>query len=268
VLIVTCTGVSFAHGSNDGQKGIGLIMLILIGLMPSHYALNLEYDRAEIQRTAAAAEELGSLLGRKMPANEQERTVSLQAQLTQVHNTLVDKQDFRLVSPAKRWEMRTDILRLNDELAHLQFDRPGALSPEDWRTIDALRLRLRGATDYAPTWVMAAVALALGVGTTVGWKRIVVTVGEKIGKKHMTYAQGAAAEIVAMSAIGFADVYGMPVSTTHVLSSGVAGTMAAARSGIQLATVRNLVLAWTLTLPATMLLSGLLFAIFRMLVRS
>jgi PiT family inorganic phosphate transporter len=268
VLIVTCTGVSFAHGSNDGQKGIGLIMLILIGLMPSHYALNLEFDRAEIQRTAAAAEELESLLRRKIPTGEQDKIAPLLAQLYQVHDVLRDKKDFRQVSPANRWEMRTDILRLNDGLAHLQFDRPGALSPEDWRTIDALRLRLRGATDYAPTWVMGAVALALGVGTTVGWKRIVVTVGEKIGKRHMTYAQGAAAEIVAMSAIGFADVFGMPVSTTHVLSSGVAGTMAAARAGIQLATVRNLILAWTLTLPATMLLSGLLFAIFRTLVRS
>ena len=111
-------------------------------------------------------------------------------------------------------------------------------------------------TRFIPTWVKVAVAMALGLGTMVGWKRIVVTVGEKIGKDHLTYAQGAAAEITAMATIGAADGFGLPVSTTHVLSSGVAGTMAANHSGIQLSTVRNLALAWVLTLPVAMLLSG------------
>lgn len=266
ILLLTCTGVSFAHGSNDGQKGIGLIMLILIGLLPNQYALNLHYGHGEIARVLHAAEELESLLRRQAPEREQADLAPLFAQLTQVRETIDGRKTFKEVSPAERWQLRTDILQLNDELARLKVTAPTALSLEDWASVDRLRLRLRGATDYAPTWVVAAVALALGVGTTVGWHRIVVTVGEKIGKKHMTYAQGAAAELVAMSAIGLADVYGLPVSTTHVLASGVAGTMAADQSGIQLATVRNLLLAWFLTLPATMVLSGLLFIIFRALV--
>ena len=115
------------------------------------------------------------------------------------------------------------------------------------------------ATKFIPLWVKVAVAIALGLGTMVGWKRIVVTVGEKIGKDHLTYGQGAAAEITAMATIGAADLFGMPVSTTHVLSSGVAGTMAANHTGLQWATVRNLLMAWVLTLPASILLAGLLF---------
>jgi inorganic phosphate transporter, PiT family len=263
VLLLTCTGVSFAHGSNDGQKGIGLIMLILIGLLPDHYALNLHYGRHEIREMVLVAEELDSMLRRQAPADEQKRLAPLLGQLAQVRETIDGRKDFRDVSPEARWQLRTDILRLNDELAKLHLAFPQSFSQEEWQIVDRLRLGLRGATDYAPTWVMAAVALALGIGTTVGWRRIVVTVGEKIGKRHMTYAQGASAEIVAMSAIGMADVFGLPVSTTHVLSSGVAGTMAADRAGIQLATLRNLLLAWILTLPATMLLSGLLFVLFQ-----
>ena len=119
------------------------------------------------------------------------------------------------------------------------------------------------ATKFIPLWVKVAVAMALGLGTMVGWKRIVVTVGEKIGEDHLTYGQGAAAEITAMVTIGAADWFGMPVSTTHVLSSGIAGTMAANHTGLQWATVRNLLMAWVLTLPASMILSGFLFWGFR-----
>ena len=117
-------------------------------------------------------------------------------------------------------------------------------------------------TRFIPTWVKVAVALALGLGTMVGWKRIVVTVGEKIGKTHLTYAQGASAEIMAMVTIGLADGLGLPVSTTHVLSSGVAGTMAANKSGLQMSTIRDIALAWVFTLPAAALLSGCLFVLF------
>ncbi|MBV8764495.1 MAG: inorganic phosphate transporter, partial [Hyphomicrobiales bacterium] len=128
--------------------------------------------------------------------------------------------------------------------------------------LKAYKGELDASTKFIPLWVKIAVAVALGLGTMIGWKRIVVTVGEKIGKTHLTYAQGAAAELVAMGTILAADNYGLPVSTTHVLSSGVAGTMAANGSGLQLATVRNLLMAWVLTLPAAMLLSGLLYFIF------
>jgi PiT family inorganic phosphate transporter len=129
-------------------------------------------------------------------------------------------------------------------------------------TLNAYKKQLDTATRFIPTWVKIAVAFALGLGTMIGWKRIVVTVGEKIGKSHLTYAQGAAAEIVTMATISSADMLGLPVSTTHVLSSGVAGTMAANRSGLQMSTIRNLAVAWVLTLPVSILLSGTLYVIF------
>jgi PiT family inorganic phosphate transporter len=132
--------------------------------------------------------------------------------------------------------------------------------------MDAYKKDIDNATKFIPIWVKVAVAIALGLGTMVGWKRIVVTVGEKIGKSHLTYAQGASAELVAMATIGAADMYGLPVSTTHVLSSGVAGTMAANRSGLQMSTVRNLIAAWVLTLPVSIALAGGLFWLFRQVV--
>jgi PiT family inorganic phosphate transporter len=136
-------------------------------------------------------------------------------------------------------------------------------APEDAKIIGNFRTQMDHATKFIPPWVKVAVAIALGLGTMVGWKRIVVTVGEKIGKQHLTYGQGAAAEVVAMVTIGAADVYGLPVSTTHVLSSGVAGTMAANGSGLQWGTVRSLILAWVLTLPASIALAGGLYWVFR-----
>ena len=140
---------------------------------------------------------------------------------------------------------------------------PGARLDDDTRaSVGVFKKEIDQATKFIPLWVKVAVAIALGLGTMVGWKRIVVTVGEKIGKTHLTYAQGASAEVVAMLTIGAADLYGLPVSTTHVLSSGVAGTMAASRSGLQMATLRNLAMAWVLTLPAAMLLSGSLYWVF------
>jgi PiT family inorganic phosphate transporter len=143
-----------------------------------------------------------------------------------------------------------------DKAAGVDFD------PDTRANLKEFKGQLDAATRFIPTWVKVAVAIALGLGTMVGWKRIVVTVGEKIGKSHLTYAQGAAAETVAMLTIGAADIVGLPVSTTHVLSSGVAGTMAANRSGLQMSTVRNLVLAWVLTLPVAILLSGSLYWLF------
>jgi inorganic phosphate transporter, PiT family len=124
------------------------------------------------------------------------------------------------------------------------------------------RKHIDKSTKFIPSWVKVAVAIALGLGTMIGWKRIVVTVGEKIGKDHLTYGQGAAAELTAMVTIGAADAFGLPVSTTHVLSSGVAGTMAANKSGLQIATVRSLLMAWVLTLPVSIVLSGSLFWLF------
>jgi PiT family inorganic phosphate transporter len=155
--------------------------------------------------------------------------------------------------------LTSEALKSLQSNAAVQFDAEAAANVKAFKTL------IDSATKFIPIWVKVAVAIALGLGTMVGWKRIVVTVGEKIGKTHLTYAQGASAELVAMSTIWAADSFGLPVSTTHVLSSGVAGTMAASGSGLQWSTVRNLAMAWVLTLPAAIVLSGSLYWIFRQL---
>lgn len=152
---------------------------------------------------------------------------------------------------------------VSEAIRFLMKDRESDLAKEEVAALNAYKRSLDEATKFIPLWVKVAVALALGLGTMVGWRRIVITVGEKIGKTHMTYAQGASAEMVAMTTIAAADMYGLPVSTTHVLSSGVAGTMAANRSGLQLTTVRNLLMTWVLTLPSAIILSASLYILFR-----
>jgi len=148
----------------------------------------------------------------------------------------------------------------SEALRYLMKDKDNELSKEEVASLNAYKQSLDGAAKFIPTWVK--VAIALGLATMIGWKRIVITVGEKIGKSHLTYGQGAAAELVAAGTIAAADMYGLPVSTTHVLSSGVAGTMAANGSGLQLSTIRNIALAWVLTLPMAMMLSAGLYILF------
>ena len=158
--------------------------------------------------------------------------------------------------------VRNDMYVASEAIRFLGKSSEPKLDAESVSNLKAMKKALDDSTKFIPVWVKVAVAIALGLGTMVGWKRIVVTVGEKIGKTHLTYAQGATAELVAMSTIAAADMYGLPVSTTHVLSSGVAGTMAANRSGLQTATIRNLLMAWVLTLPSAILLSGGLYYAF------
>ena len=158
---------------------------------------------------------------------------------------------------------RNDMYLPSEAIRFLQKDKAAELSKQDIATLGAYRKNLDNATKFIPNWVKVSVALALGLGTMIGWRRIVVTVGERIGKEHLTYGQGAAAEIVAMGTIAVADSFGLPVSTTHVLSSGVAGTMAANGSGVQMSTIRSIALAWVLTLPCAMALSAFLFFVFR-----
>ena len=258
ILLLTCTGVSFAHGSNDGQKGVGLIMLILIGILPAHYAVNGNLDLEDINGTVARVQQMDSLVGRFTMSGE---TATIQQELRQIAATLSDRQSLTNLSAQERSALRASILDIDERLREFEVMQGAMLSTQDRVTLKSGRAQLRKVVDFVVTWVVVAVALALGIGTTVGWKRIVVTVGEKIGKTHLTYAQGASAELVAMSTIAGADLLGLPVSTTHVLSSGVAGTMAANQSGLQLKTVRAIALAWLLTLPVTMLLSGTLFSI-------
>jgi inorganic phosphate transporter, PiT family len=161
--------------------------------------------------------------------------------------------------------IRNEMYLVSEGLRLLGKSKSITISAADKGTLAAYKSQLDNSTKFIPTWVKVAVAIALGLGTMIGWKRIVVTVGERIGKTHLTYAQGASAELVAMLTIGAADMYGLPVSTTHVLSSGVAGTMVANRSGLQWATVRNLLMAWVLTLPVSIALAGGLYWLFRTL---
>jgi PiT family inorganic phosphate transporter len=281
LLIFTCTGVSFAHGSNDGQKGMGLIMLILIGTVPTAYALNRALPESQIVQfsinSAAAAKVVEqkaagyNILGNPRPAVTEyvahhkinEGTYPSLAVLIQEIDKQVKQYGSLSKIPAEAvGNTRNDMYLVSEALRYLMKDKEADLSAAEIATLNAYKQSLDAATKFIPTWVKVAVAIALGLGTMIGWKRIVITVGEKIGKSHLTYGQGAAAELVAAGTIAAADMYGLPVSTTHVLSSGVAGTMAANGSGLQLSTIRNIALAWVLTLPMAMMLSGGLYILF------
>ena len=281
LLILTCTGVSFAHGSNDGQKGMGLIMLILIGTVPTAYALNRalpESQVAKFQQTSTAASQVvaakgagHSIIGDPRPAVTQyvtshhitEGTYPALSVLVKDVGDQVAKYGSIAKLPSEMvGNTRNDMYLTSEAIRFLMKDKENDLKPEEVATLNAYKGSLDSATKFIPTWVKIAVALALGLGTMIGWKRIVITVGEKIGKSHLTYAQGASAELVAATTIGAADMFGLPVSTTHVLSSGVAGAMAANGSGLQMATIRNMLMAWVLTLPAAIMLSAGLYVLF------
>ena len=278
ILILTCTLVSFFHGSNDGQKGMGLIMLILIGTVPTAYALNRALPASQIETfvsrshaASAVIEQKASgynVMGNPRPAvtayvsshTINEGTYpSLAVLVRDISSQIGQYGSFSKMPSQAVGNTRNDMYLASEAICFLMKDSASTLSPEEIKTLNAYRLSLDAATKFIPTWVKVAVAIALGLGTMIGWKRIVVTVGEKIGKTHLTYAQGACAEITAAATIAAADMYGLPVSTTHVLSSGIAGTMSANGSGLQLSTVRNIALAWVLTLPAAMAISGTLY---------
>jgi inorganic phosphate transporter, PiT family len=285
LLVLTCTGVSFFHGSNDGQKGMGLIMLILIGAAPTAYALNRAIPESTtpvfLQATQGAQEvfqahsgdahpqedataaraTVGSALKAK-DVNRPEVYAALAALTADIGRQVKSYGAIKSVPAAATQNVRNDMYLASDAV-RVMGASPAGFDSADMDKLKSLRASLDTGTKFIPIWVKVSVALALGLGTMVGWKRIVVTVGEKIGKTHLTYAQGASAEIVAMATIGLADVYGLPVSTTHVLSSGVAGTMAANGSGLQWSTIKNMALAWVLTLPAAMVIAGSLYVILR-----
>jgi PiT family inorganic phosphate transporter len=284
MLVLTCTGVSFFHGSNDGQKGMGLIMLILIGTVPTTYALNHAVTARETQDFIAVSQQTAQTLDKYVvPAavtgdprddvTEYIRTKEFKPGTMLAMRELVNGigtemalfKELKNVPQERVRNFRNDMYVISEALRLMQKSGKPALAAADVAILKNYKTHVDHSTRFIPLWVKVAVALALGLGTMVGWKRIVVTVGEKIGKNHLTYAQGAAAEITAMATIGAADWFGLPVSTTHVLSSGVAGTMAANRTGLQWATVRNLLMAWVLTLPVAMMLSGFLFWTFRQL---
>lgn len=281
LLVLTCTGVSFAHGSNDGQKGMGLIMLILIGIVPSVYALNPGLSQTQIGAITQASRSASVILDRAAKgavATAEQASATLNAFLKtsgklddatlaalastnhEISTDLNGKTSMSQISPADRGTVRSHIYQVSAAIAKINRLK-GFGDPAEAKALDAYHKQLDSTTNYIPVWVKVAVALCLGFGTMIGWKRIVITVGERIGKTHMSYAQGASAEIVAYGTIQMASQWGLPVSTTHVLSSGVAGTMVANGSGLQSATVRNILLAWILTLPVCVFLGSFLFAL-------
>jgi inorganic phosphate transporter, PiT family len=282
LLILTCSLVSFFHGSNDGQKGMGLIMLILIGVVPTSYALNRALPDTYMATFTANSEAASkvvdakaagySVIGDPRPvvtAYVHDHAIAdgtYPSLSVFIKNIASEVEGYGSIARApldKVGNIRNDMYLASEALRILMKDKQSDLKPDEVATLNTYKKSLDSSTKFIPAWVKIVVAIALGLGTMIGWKRIVVTVGEKIGKEHLTYGQGAAAELIAAATIGAADGLGLPVSTTHVLSSGVAGTMAANGSGIQLSTLRNIALAWILTLPCAMILSALLFVIFR-----
>ncbi len=274
ILVLSAMGVSFVHGSNDGQKGIGLIMLVLIGIVPAKFVLDLNSTTYQIERTRDAARHLNEFYvrnnaslndylalgkGQKVDLPEQFRCdVKLtEPTIAALLKTLNGVTDYNAMPLEDRTQVRRYLLCLDDTAK--KVGKLQSMPQREVADLDKLRKDLTVTTEYAPFWVILAVAMALGLGTMIGWKRVVLTVGEKIGKQGMTYAQGMSAQITAAIAIGMANIYSLPVSTTHVLSSGVAGTMVANKSGLQLGTVKTILMAWVLTLPATIALAASLF---------
>jgi PiT family inorganic phosphate transporter len=283
LLVLTCSGVSFSHGSNDGQKGMGLIMLILIGTVPTAYALNHAVSAGGVQDFIAASEQAGRVLDRHVDKSgilgadaraevtdyirtkeiRPDTVLALRELVEDLNHQVALYKEFKSVPANQQTNVRNDMYVASEAIRLMMKNHNPAFTADESAALNNYKGKVDKATKFIPPWVKVAVALALGLGTMVGWKRIVVTVGEKIGKEHLTYAQGACAELVAMATISAADNFGLPVSTTHVLSSGVAGTMAANKSGLQFATIRNIAAAWVFTLPAAALLSGSLFWLFR-----
>jgi PiT family inorganic phosphate transporter len=281
LLVLTCTGVSFAHGSNDGQKGMGLIMLILIGTVPTAYALNHAVGYSQVQDFVAVSEQAAKVMNGYVDPNatmddpradlteylqtkkETPTTVLAERQMIiEIEHEVAFYKTLKGVPANQQSNVRNDMYISSEALRLFAKSKKPAFTAEEAAVMANYKKKLDLATKFIPIWVKVAVAIALGLGTMVGWKRIVVTVGEKIGKTHLTYAQGASAELVAMCTILAADMYGLPVSTTHVLSSGVAGTMMANKSGLQWSTIRNIAAAWVFTLPVAALMSAGLFWIF------
>jgi PiT family inorganic phosphate transporter len=282
LLFLTCSGVSFFHGSNDGQKGMGLIMLILIGTVPTAYALNHAMTPKDTAELVTISRQAASTIGRYVEPGVSPRDpratvtefvrsrkispgtmAAMREMIGGIGNQVNDFGALKDVPSDRTSNLRNDMYLVSEAVRRMQKSGKPAFQASDMAVLPNYRRQIDNSTKFIPTWVKVAVALALGMGTLVGWKRIVITVGEKLGKAHMSYAQGAAAEITTMLTIGAADGFGLPVSTTHVLSSGVAGTMTANRIALQWGTVRNLLIAWTLTLPASTLLAGTLYWAFR-----
>ena len=266
LLITTCTLVSFFHGSNDGQKGVGLVMLILIGIVPSYFALDQTKNPLDLRASLVKVEYVISRVNRdELSPADQQMLTKVQAQTADLDRIFADKTSIKDLPQTTRFEIRRDVLLVANRAKTLLASSRVSLSTEDRKTYDDSVKEMKTFTDYAPWWVLLMVSLSLACGTMIGWQRTVTTIGERIGKEHLSYAQGASSELVAAVMIGSSTWLNLPSSTTHVLTSSIAGSMVASRGvkNINPGMVRNIALAWVLTLPVTMVLSGLLFLLFR-----
>ena len=266
LLLLTCTGVSFSHGSNDGQKGVGLVMLILIAIVPGYFTLNLTKNTADVRDHVSVVHTIVS----KIDANELNADEKLSLSKTQYYianfdSILASGVVLADLQNHQKAGIRKDMVLLGKEVKTLLKSKNLNLSLSNKQKLKSEVDELKSITEYAPIWVILMISLSLGFGTMVGWKRIVITIGEKIGKQHLTYAQGASAELVAASTIGISTWLGLPVSTTHVLSSGIAGSMVASKGikNLQAKTIKSIAIAWLLTLPVSIVVSGALFILFR-----
>jgi inorganic phosphate transporter, PiT family len=273
ILILTCSGVSFSHGTNDGQKSIGLIMLTIIGIFPSTYALNPE-GKTSLQDMASITQQARPLIekygdDRKAAALMAVRSIESRAhsehpnedRSTSESNPTTEKQKLeagpRSANAQTRSAVRDNIYQVISELKHAEEAK--GISADDKKSTQRLAKQLGRAVEYAPLWVRMLSAFCLGIGTMIGYKRIVKTLGERLGKIHLTPAQGASAEVVSAVLIGTAGFTGLPVSTTHIVTSGIAGTMVISRAGLQYGMVSRILMAWVFTLPVTILVAGGLY---------
>ncbi|HET6544472.1 MAG TPA: inorganic phosphate transporter [Chryseolinea sp.] len=266
ILIVTCTLVSFFHGSNDGQKGVGLVMLILIGIVPAYFALDHTFNPTKMHDPLVKIEQVvASIDPTTLSATDRAKLTEASTLNKDLQEKFSNLTDIAAISKQDRFVVRKDIMIMDRNLAAIAKNSEVKLSDGEKKTLKEELKKVRQVTDYSPGWVILMISLSLGLGTMIGWKRIVRTIGEKIGKEHLTYAQGASAEMVAASTIGLSSYFGLPVSTTHVLSSGIAGSMVASKGvkNLQPDTVRNILIAWFLTLPVVMIMGGTLFLLFR-----
>ena len=266
LLWTTCGLVSFFHGQNDGQKGVGLVMMILIAILPASFSLDSEVNLQSTNANLMVINKIISSTDTTQFGKEEFKNFNtIKKHAEHFAAATAGKNYSEGVAVTERFELRKDVVKITKSAEKLLKSENVAISKND---INSLKTEIKSAkklVEYAPSWVIIMISVSLGLGTMIGWKRIVKTIGEKIGKQHMSYAQGASAEIVASMGIGVASAYGVPVSTTHMLSSGIMGSMVAKKGlkNLQRKTITNIFLAWVLTLPVTMILSGALFLLFR-----
>lgn len=266
ILIITCTSVSYAHGSNDGQKGVGLLMLILIAIVPGYFALNHKTDLTDYHTHIVSVQNtMNHVDTSRLNTNDMKEVEKFNGLLMDLQTGLGLAATLKELDQETQFAIRKDIILLGKSSKNILQSEDINLSVSDKKKLESDIKSLKSLTEYAPDWVILLIAVSLGLGTMIGWKRIVKTIGEKIGKQHLTYAQGASSEVVAAATIGLSTSLGLPVSTTQVLSSGIAGSMVASKGikNLQKKTIRNIFLAWVLTLPVTVLVSGGLFLLLR-----